>query len=53
MLKQTLILTIVLVTSCGHNDKGSNANNTQTTQEAVSKEENKVKNALVFINAYV
>lgn len=53
MLKQTLILTIVLVTSCGYNDKGSNANNTQTTQETFSEKESKVKNALAFINAYV
>lgn len=52
-LKQTLILIIVLLTSCRDSNKTNNAHNTQITQETVSEKENKVKNALAFINAYV
>ncbi|MES2654281.1 MAG: hypothetical protein V4620_01760 [Bacteroidota bacterium] len=53
MLKQISIFTLVFVTSCVHSDKTNTTYNTQTTQETISEKENKVKNALAFINAYV
>lgn len=54
MLRQILILTIILLTSCGQNEKSNKHvdNNSDEEQTMVLTEENKVKNALTFINGY-
>ncbi|NDV60554.1 hypothetical protein [Bacteroides sp. 519] len=59
MLKQTLIFaTIILLTSCGQSKQPTNKHSTkealieENVAKETPKEENKVDNALIFINGY-
>lgn len=53
MLKHALVLTTLVLASCGQFESTNNSVASTTQQEAVSINENRIHNALNFINGYV
>lgn len=52
ILRQGLILTVIILTSCRQSENTNKTNVDKTEQQAILKTENKVENALMFINSY-
>ncbi len=52
ILRQGLILTIIILTSCSQSENTNKANVDKTEHQVILETQNKVENALKFINGY-